>query len=463
MNAKKIAIVGGGSLLWTFGIVRQFIASPALRGAQVWLMDLNPERLELVAAAARQCNRDQGAPIQVLVSTNLDEALEHADFVLVTISTGGLDAMAHDLAIPEQFGIYHTVGDTVGPGGWLRAVRNLPIFDDLGRRMARLCPEAWLLNMTNPLTPLTRVTQRNHGVRTVGMCPGVEEQARTLSLLAGVNADAPRDFTVAGVDHGSYFLQLHAGGVNVLDRLREMGFCRSDGQIPGSLDTQDGFAGAARNRAVFALWRELGYMPAINDRHMVENHAGLINGPAARDGRLPFHLERTTVPIRAERYQRMQRQLEAYLANPQGNTLGNLGHGDDPVVTVIESLLGARSFLFCSNYMNVGQTPQAPLGAVVEMRCRFDAAGVHPLPASIPPRLLPVILPTLCRQEAILDVALGGTFDELVTLVAGDPLCSHLELGRCRSMVRQMLQANQHLIANRRLLEFEPTLEEISA
>jgi len=454
-KARKIAVIGGGSLLWSFGIVRQVVESPSLRGTHAWLMDIDAPRLDLVARAAQQYNFDHGDPIRISSTMDLDEALDGADFVLVTISTGGLEAMSHDLAVPRDFGIYHTVGDTVGPGGWLRAVRNLPVFHDLGRRMARLCPDAWLLNMSNPLTPLTHLPQREHGIRTIGMCPGVESQARTLSLLAGAGEDAPRDFVVAGVDHGSYFLSLYAGGIDVLESLRALGYCRGDGVLHRDTAGTDGFAGAVRNRAVFALWRELGFMPAISDRHAVENHPGFVSGPSAKGGELPFGLECTTVELRAQRYREMQAKLEAYVAAPQTCTPGELGHGDDPIVSVIESLCGYRSFLYCSNYMNVGQTPQAPLGAVMEMRCRFDAAGVHPLPAPIPTPLLPVLLPTIYRQVAILDVALRGTFDQLVTLVASDPLSAHLPHGQCRRMVSRMLHANQALIQNRKLLAFD--------
>lgn len=452
MTPRKIALIGGGSLLWAFGLVRQFVDSHAMRGCRLVLMDIHAERLDLVRRAGEKYNRSHGSPIDLEVSADLDQALNGASFVLTALSTGGLDAMRHDLEVPEKYGIYHTVGDTVGPGGWLRAVRNVPVFEDIGRRMSLLCPDAWLVNMTNPLTVLTRVPQRQFGIRTVGMCPSVEEQARTFAVLAGADASRHRDFVIAGINHGSYFLDLHAGDLDVLAALEQRGFRGVDDADATLKDSYGG--GLVHNRAAFTLWGELGYLPAINDRHIVENHAGLVSGPAAEGGHLSFGLIRTPIEYRAERYKTRKRQLEAYVADSGAATIDGLGHGDDPIVNVVEALCGAGGFVFCCDYMNVGQTPQAPLGAVVEMRCRFDAAGIHPLPAAFPPLLAQHLLPTVYRQEAIIDIALSGSFDDLVTLVAADPLCAHLRLGESRSMVREMLEANRHLIQNPRLLDF---------
>ena len=124
------------------------------------------------------------------------------------------------------------------------------------------------------------------------------------------------------------------------------------------------------------------------------------------------------------------------------------------MVTVIEALEGHRSFLFGSNYRNQGQIPQLPADAVVETRVRFDGAGVHPLASPMPAVLVPYVLPIVLRQEAIIDIALTGAFDELVALVAGDPLCSRLAVGDCRRMMQELMEANRPWIQNPKLLEF---------
>ena len=443
----KATIIGGGSYGWAIGFMRQLIGSEVLPDLRVTLMDLDPEALGYVAKAVAKYQEIRGTHLPVETTTDLDAALDGADFVLVSISTGGLEAMRADVEIPEQYGIWHTVGDTVGPGGWCRAVRNVYVFDDLGRRMKARCPDAWMLNVSNPLTVLTRTPRRNHGIRSIGMCPGVEGHVASLTRLAKLEGAKQVDYTVTGIDHGSWLTRLMADGVDVLERLRELGFCRSDDQLPGTMKSDDPMPGQFGSRAIFAAWRELGYMPGINDRHAIENWPWFLTDPA---GKLEFGIVRTKIAERYEWRKIARKRLEDFIRTGE---LGGLGHGDDPVVAVIECLLGKRSLLFGANYENVGQIPQLPLGAVVETRCRFDGAGVHPEASPMPPLLTALVAPHVLRQEMVIDIALHGSFDELAALVTTDPLCTRLKMGQARAMVRQMIQANAKYIKNPRLLE----------
>jgi len=445
----KIAVIGGGSYLWAFGFARQFVHSEQLTGVHLALTDKDSSALATIGAAARRYNSAHGSRIRVETTTELDPALDGADVVVVSISTGGLEAMRHDLEIPERYGIFHTVGDSVGPGGWLRAVRNIPVFHGFGERMKRLCPTAWMMNVSNPLSVLTRVPHRNFGIKVIGMCPGVESAARRLATLAGAAKNSRLDYVVTGIDHGSWLTRLYADGLDVLQRLKEMGYCRSDDRLPSQVVTADPLAEAAGLRAGFAVWREIGYLPSIGDRHTTENWPWFLAG----EPNLPFGLKRTSIAERAAWRLDRQEQMRRYVETGDEKLLGSQGHGDDPIVTLIEALSGKRSFLYGANYANVGQIPGLPEGAVVETRCLFDAAGVHPLCSPMPDVLKTLVLPQVLRQEAIIDIALSGSFDELSALVMTDPLCSRLKMGQCRQMVREMLLANQALIQNPRLLE----------
>ncbi|MDO8586576.1 MAG: hypothetical protein Q7T82_06005 [Armatimonadota bacterium] len=449
----KVAIIGGGSYLWALGFVRQFVNSKRLRDVQVVLMDIDPEALDLVGKAAELYNRQHGAPIRLDTSTNHDEAFDGADYVLTCISTGGLDSMRFDLEIPEKYGIYHPVGDTVGPGGWMRAVRNIPVFYDFAARMKKLCPHAWLINMTNPLTPLTRLPRRDFGIRTIGMCPGVQETVDQLSGLACIDKGAPIDYVNTGIDHGSWFTELRAGEVDVLQRLKDMGYCESDdSRFMHGTPREEWPPDAAAMRAAFAVWREIGYIPSIRDRHCTENWPWFLN---VQPDPLPYGIVRTFIAERQQGRKDRKECLERYVRTEDEAVLGELGHGDDPICEVIECLEGHDSFMWSANYMNIGQIPGFPEGSVVETRCRFDAAGAHPLCSPMPDLLKTLVLPQVIRQEAILDIALTGSFDELVALMTTDPLCSRLPMGKCREMVREMLTAERQWIQNPRLLLFD--------
>ena len=453
MAPPTITIVGGGSVQWTFGLVHQFADSNPLAGACVRLMDVDANALSLMERACGRLNDTSDRPLRIETSTDLDASLEGADFVLVAISTGGLEAMRHDLEIPEGFGIRQTVGDTVGPGGWCRLARNIPVFHDLARRMAQRCPNAWLLNFTNPLTVLTRVPHRAFGIRTIGMCPGVENQARTMARLAGALDSTPIDYACTGIDHGSWFTRLESDGIDVLKKLKELGYHRSDDQLPKAVEMQDRYADVVINRAVFALWREYGYLPTTSDRHHVENHPFFVT----RDtDDLPYGLKRTSVDDRIAAQKSQAAIVARYADGTDETLLTQDSHGNDPAGSVVESLAGHRTFVWGANYRNTGQLPGAPADAVVETRCRFDRDGVHPDLSPMPDALKAVTFPHIYRQEAIIDVVLEGTFDQFVAVVLSDPLCSRLDFREGRELMAQMLVATRRWIQNPKLLEGHP-------
>ena len=447
----KVTVIGGGSYLWTMGFATQFVRSEALQEVTLSLMDIHEPALELVGRATEIFNRQHGTPLAIEKTTDLDAALDGADYVIVSIATGGLEAMEHDLKIPEKYGIWHTVGDTVGPGGWSRAVRNVPVFAHFAQRMKELCPAAWMINVSNPLTVLTRTPTKTQGIKCIGMCPGVHHHAVTMAELAGFRDWKELNYTATGIDHGSFLTALDVDGVDVIARLKERGYYREDGLLPSEVETSDPMAGTASSRAIFAIWRQLGYLPGLNDRHIVENFPWFL--AQAREEDIPFQQRRTSIEERRQGKAAKEAEFKRYLETEDETSFSGFGHGDDPIVAVIEALEGHRSFLFGSNYRNLGQIPQLPADAVVETRVRFDGAGVHPLASPLPELLVPYVLPIVLRQETIIDIVLGGTFDELVALVAGDPLCSRLPLGACRRMMQELTAANRPWIQNPRLLE----------
>src|SRR5690242_3874614 len=128
---RKIVLVGGGSNAWTPTIVKDMMLTESLADSEFVLYDINKRASDLVLAFLQKLNQKLKTPARFVSSTLRAKALQGADYVVITISTGGLKSMAHDLAIPEQYGIYHTVGDTSGPGGWARLMRNFESFVSL--------------------------------------------------------------------------------------------------------------------------------------------------------------------------------------------------------------------------------------------------------------------------------------------------------------------------------------------
>ncbi len=187
-------------------------------------------------ALARRLDEAMGAWATVATTTDQRRALEGADFVVVTISTGGFDSMAVDLEVPARHGIRQSVGDTVGPGGVNRSLRNVPVLVGVAEDMAEVCPDAWLLNITNPMTCLTRAVCAQTDVRAVGLCHEVGNWTLDLAIALGLPAEAVGP-TVAGVNHFPVVTALDVDGEDGFDVLREM------------VDEAGGLAALRRTRA----------------------------------------------------------------------------------------------------------------------------------------------------------------------------------------------------------------------
>lgn len=219
MARTRICFVGGGSYNWTPKLVTDLALTRDLSGTIV-LHDVNPAAMEELGRYTRKVVDAAGADFAVETSPDLAAALTGAEFVIVTITTGGLEAMRKDLDIPLKYGIYQSVGDTVGPGGLSRALRNVPVLLEIARTMERVCPDAWMLNLTNPMTVLTRAVTKTTGVKTVGLCHELHGVRGKMQRMFGADKE---DFEVrvAGINHLIWLLDLKIKGQDGFAMVRE--------------------------------------------------------------------------------------------------------------------------------------------------------------------------------------------------------------------------------------------------
>ena len=162
-------VILGASTSWVPTLVTDLLAAFD-ESLEIRLVDINPQNADLCVQWGAAANRHWGRRDQYVAYTDRRQALVDADAVLITLSTGGLSAMEHDLAIPERYGIYATVGDTTGPGGWSRSIRNIPVFRQFAEDFTAICPRAFIANYTNPLASLTATLQRCCPNPVVGLC-----------------------------------------------------------------------------------------------------------------------------------------------------------------------------------------------------------------------------------------------------------------------------------------------------
>ena len=217
----RIAIIGGGSAHWTPRLLLDFVNTPSLAESQVVLMDTAPESLPPVQQLADHIASLGSAGLRTTATTELEAALDGAQFVITGLSVGGFDAMRHDLEIPDHYGLPQPVGDSVGPGGISRALRSVPVTVGIARAMERRCPDALLVNVSNPLTALCHAVTRETTVSTVGLCNELVGLTWAMSLLFDVGMHEV-DPVVGGVNHLPLVTALTIGGSDGFTMLRSI-------------------------------------------------------------------------------------------------------------------------------------------------------------------------------------------------------------------------------------------------
>jgi alpha-galactosidase len=438
----KIVLVGGGSVAWTPGVLSNFVGNKRLAGSHVVLHDINAEALELTYRLALKYKEQFSPALTFSQTTDQAEALEGADFVVVTIATGGLKTMKVDLEAPEEFGIFQTVGDTVGPGGLSRALRNVPVFLAMARAMEKLCPKAWMLNVSNPLSALTRVVNKETSIRALGLCHGVLGVAQQYAEFFGVGLNRCA-YVNTGIDHCAWFSDFVVDGRSAAEILRERRLARWLAKSPAQAKEDADFGALYDLRCGLALGEPLGALPAIGDRHTVEFFPTFLQG---MENVQRYGLVRTSIADRERYYvsrrDRVHRSLsgEEPLRIREATDVVGARQSDD-IAAWIVALSGGPGIEDNLNAPNIGQIPELPLGAVVETRGVLDGTGYRPIVSPLPKQLAAVIHPHVIREELTVEAALEGSFDKALAVLATDPLLGRMETAR--PLLEKMLAANR--------------------
>ena len=372
----QVTIVGGGSYQWAPKLITDLLAVPALAGMRLVLQDIDPQAVERLGAYGRLAVEQTDSKATVVATTDQRAALDGANFVVVTISTGGFVSMAVDLEVPARHGIVQSVGDTVGPGGINRSLRNVPVLVGIAQDMEQLCADAWMLNITNPMACLTRAVCRETTVKAVGLCHEVSNFCMDLAIALGKPHHLVRP-TVAGVNHLPVLSALDVDGQDGLtmlgDMLDELGGI--DAVRPGPRrPPAEPFTVAdfvERHVLKLALLERFGCLPAAGDRHVAEFLPSVLTEESQWGAR--WNIKTTSIEKRQEDQAEFVAEVEAVLSGAQPLPTWDSG---ELVAPVIDSLLTGTRRELPLNIPNTGHVPDAPPDAAVEAMCVVDGSGI---------------------------------------------------------------------------------------
>ncbi len=439
MNKTKptIVMVGGGSVNWSPKLINDFLGTPSMQAADYVILDTDPHAGRRIAEFGNKYAKRLNIEASFRFTDRQEEAFEGADFVLITISTGDLDAMAYDIAIPEEYGIYQTVGDTVGPGGWARALRNIHVFREMAHNIEKYAPDAVVLNYTNPLSVLTNVFYKTTKLRTVGLCHGVFEVLDVLKSIFGLDSEDEIKMRFGGTNHFFWLFDFTIRGKDGYGMLRE----KMNGRPFSSLvsEVRDIQNYASHVNVCSKLFDTYGYLPYVADRHIGEFLPCYVTGSEARLSE--YNLIRTSVAERRQWKKAGYDRITRYL-NGEEEYMRPVSR--EAAASIINAFLTGTDFIDVVNLPNEGQICNLPMGSVVETLGVVRESGFVPMVmGAMPEPLKNLVLPHIVNQDMIVEAGLAGDLDLAIKALINDPLCSHLSPKQVREMGMKLLKVQE--------------------
>ncbi len=435
-SGPKILVIGGGSVQWTPTIIRDILLTPSIADPSIVLYDINRAAAEKTACFLRKLAREIGVRAGVVATNRRPAAFDGAQYAIITISTGGLDAMAEDLSIPERFGIYQTVGDTAGPGGWARFIRNYPVFVDLAEALNRHARGCAVLNYTNPMCTLTDVLSRRCAGPVVGLCHGLFENIEFLKSLYQLKDESELTLHYGGLNHFFWVTQAHIAGKDVVADLRQKLERKSFGQLAKELPPDP--VGYRPRKVATELFRATGVLPYLGDRHTSEFLSCYANDPATLKR---YKLERTNIAQRRQWFREADQKLDRLIDGPIDKAYTQRTR--ETAADIIDAHLNNRPFVDVGNLPNVGQIDNLPRGVVVETAVRIDQNGIQPITfGPLPDAVLGLVQPHASAYALQVRACLEGKLDCSLQALRFDPLCSRLTAEQIERMGHQLLQAH---------------------
>ncbi len=432
----RIVFIGAGSLQFTRALVRDILTFDSLKSATIVLMDINKQRLELAKKIVQKLIERTGTKANVTATMNRREALKGADAVLCTILNGGTNIWRHDIEIPKKYGIDINVGDTRGVAGIFRALRTIPVMLDICKDVEQICPNAIMLNYTNPMAMLCMVMQRMSRIKVTGLCHSVQLTVEMLARWIGAQA---KDMTYlcAGINHQAWYLDLKWKGKDAYPLLRK----------------------TLQNKKIWNediirndMFSHLGYYVTESSGHNSEYNwwyrkkPQLIkqycnDGTGWNPGKYAYILKRY---LNAEKT--WKKQIQNFLKDDKYP----LERGNEYAAYIINAFVTGETYQFNGNVLNKGLITNLPEDVCVEVPVFVNSNGFFPISVGeLPPQLAILNSLNASSEKMAVEAALTGDAEMVFHSVAYDPLTAAvLDLKSIRKMVCEMLEFNKKYLTN---------------
>lgn len=421
----KIAFMGAGSTVFARSVLGDCMLTPALQGSHLALYDIDPQRLKESESMLNNINNNYGKHASIVAYTDRRKALENADFVVNAIQVGGYEpCTVTDFEVPKKYGLRQTIADTLGIGGIFRALRTIPVMMDFAKDIEDVCPDAWLLNYTNPMAILTGAMLRYTNVKTVGLCHSV--QACVPGLLGPLEMDTTGvQWKIAGINHMAWLLEVTKDGVDLYPEIKKRALERP---------TPHG------DMVRYEIMRRFGYYVTESSEHNAEYMPYFIKS------QYPELIERFNIPL-DEYPRRCIAQIKGW--NEMRDSLVNnvnITHerSHEYASYIMEAIVADKPFKIAGNVINTGLITNLPGEAAVEVPCLVDASGVTPTyVGDLPPQLAALNMTNINVQLLTIEAAMTRKKDHIYHAALLDPhTSSELTIDQIVSMCDDLIEAH---------------------
>ncbi len=433
---KKFTFIGAGSLEFTRDLVTDIMTFPAFDDALISLMDINEERLEYSKKGVERIIREGNHHAVVEATTDRRKALEGADGVLITILQGGVDVWRHDIEIPKKYGVDICVGDTRGPSGIFRFLRTAPVMLDIIRDVEEVCPDAIVLNYTNPMAMLVSYLQSQTDVSVTGLCHSVQGTAEMLAGWLGLKPEE-LDYRCVGINHQAFYLDLKHDGKDMYPALRE---AVRRPEIYNEEPVRNEMFKYLRYYASESSGHNSEYNPWFRKRpDLIEKYC--MHGTGWNPGEYAYILKEYI-----EREDTWENEYREWL---EGDEI-DLERGEEYASNIFNAIFGDNTpFPFNANLRNKGYITNIDDGACVEVPVTADKDGIHIDSAhTLPDHLAALVSHSAKLEEMAVRGAIEGDPELIFQAILQDPLTASVcSMEEIHDMVQEMFDKNAEYLS----------------
>lgn len=449
MQAPKIVFMGAGSTVFSRNLLCDILTYNALKESTIVLEDINAERLDLTYRLANKIIDKFKLPGKILKTTNQKEALKDADFVISMIAVGGSEVFELDKAIPLRYGVDQIVGDTLGPGGLFRALRDIPPLIDICRDMEKVCPDALLINYSNPMAAFMWAVNKATKIKSVGLCHSVQSTTRELAGYIGAGpwenypineedwevffyAPLPENinYLVAGINHMAWYLKYEVDGVDAYPRI---------------FDAYNNKKAYEYDTVRFELLKNFGYFVTESPHHLSEYLPYFRKSKETIDRFMSYIWN--ALEITREKGETDKKKV---INQIEGKEEIELRRSVEYGPKIINSIVTGEPIIIYGNVNNSGLITNLPKDCCVEVPCFVDKNGIHPCHiGELPPQLAALNMTNINVQSLMVKAVLDKSKDAAKHAVMLDPLTSTiLTLDKISEMVDEMFRVEKEWLTD---------------